>query len=146
MNPIKTRPILDIERAKLAAAATLRYAQARNWKLAVAVVDEGGKPLYFERAEDVSYGSGAVALAKAESVAAYRRETLVFDKRLKDGRMAVLGQPHAFPIQGGVPLLLAGHFVGGIAASGALANEDTEACEAGARAVAETEGGVDEDR
>jgi glc operon protein GlcG len=140
MNPVKTKPILDLERAKLAATAALDYARSKGWKLAIAVVDEGGKPLYFERAEDVSYGSGAVALAKAESVAAYRRATLVFDKRLKSGRMAVLGQPHAFPIEGGVPLVLGGCFVGGIAASGALANEDTEACEAGARAVAETGG------
>jgi uncharacterized protein GlcG (DUF336 family) len=139
MTPFKSKPILDLPRAKLAASAALEYAAAKGWKVAVAIVDDGGKLMYFERADDVSFGSGAVALAKAESVAAYRRETLVFDKRLKSGRMAVLGQPHAFPIEGGVPLMLQGFCVGGIAASGAMANEDTELCEAGARAVAASE-------
>ena len=141
MEPVKTKPVLDIERAKLAASVALSYAVAKGWKVAVAVVDDGGRLMYFERSEDVSFGSGAVALAKAESVAAYRRETLVFDKRLKSGRMAVLGQPHAVPIEGGVPLMLQGKFVGGIAASGALANEDTELCEAGAQALATAEAG-----
>jgi uncharacterized protein GlcG (DUF336 family) len=44
----------------------------------------------------------------------------------------VLGQPHAFPIQGGIPLIIDGHCVGAIGASGALASDDTAACEAGA--------------
>jgi len=139
MNALKSKPILDIRLAKRAAAAALAHAGPLGWQVAIAVVDDGGRLMYFERSDDVSWGSGAVALAKAESAAAYRRGTLVFDQRLGGGRMAVLGQPHAFPIEGGVPLMLHGHCVGAIGASGALAKQDTELCEAGARALITTE-------
>lgn len=132
------KPVLGIEQAKLSAASTIELAHKRSLKVAVAIVDDGGRALYFERMDGVPWGSGDVAMGKAVSAAAYRRSTDVFDKRLADGRLAVLGQPHAFPIQGGVPLLIDGHCVGAIGASGALASEDTELCEAGALALALT--------
>ena len=136
MAPIAMKPTLTIGAAKVAAAAALRAAEERNLKVAVAIVDDGGRLLYFERRDGVPWGSGDVALAKAVSAAAYGRDTSVFDNRLADGRMAVLAQPHAFPIQGGVALMIDAKCVGGIGASGALAAEDTELCTAGAAALA----------
>jgi glc operon protein GlcG len=133
---MKNRPVLGIEAARLAAQATVDSARRRGLKVAVAVVDEGARLVYFERMDEVPFGSGAVALGKAESAAAYRRGTEVFDLRLSGGRLAVLGQPHAFPIEGGVPLLLDGWCMGAIGASGALAKEDTELCRDGAAALA----------
>jgi glc operon protein GlcG len=131
------KPVLSIELAKRSATRTLEAARERSLKVAVCVVDDGGRMLYFERMDGVPWGSGDVAQAKAVSAAAYRRETAVFDKRLTDGRLAVLRQPEAFPIQGGVPLVIDGHCVGAIGASGALAAEDTQLCEAGAAAIRE---------
>ncbi len=133
--PVARRPTLDIDGAKCAAAAALAHAASNGWAVALAIVDDGGHLVYFERAQQVSWGSGAVAIEKAESAAAYRRGTLVFDQRLKSGRMAVLGQPHAFPIEGGIPLMIDGHCVGGIAVSGVLAPQDSEIGEAGAKAL-----------
>lgn len=132
MAALPTRPVLSIAAAKRAAAAAIAYAEQRALKVAIAIVDDGGRLLYFERMDDVPWGSGDVALGKAESAAAYRRDTQVFDKRLSSGRLAVLGQPFAFPIQGGVPLVAGGHCVGAVGASGALASEDSELCEAAA--------------
>lgn len=132
-----SRPVLGIEAARLAARASLDAAGRRGLRIAVAVVDEGARLMYFERMDEVPFGSGAVAMGKAESAAAYRRGTEVFDQRLGSGRLAVLGQPHAFPIEGGVPLLIDGWCVGAIGASGALAREDTELCRDGAAALAQ---------
>ena len=129
------KPVLTLAQAKSSAARALAAARERSLKVAVCVVDEGGRMLYFERMDDVPWGSGEVATAKAVSAAAYRRDTAVFDKRLTDGRLAVLSQPAAFPIQGGVPLTISGHCVGAIGASGALAAEDSALCEAGAAAL-----------
>jgi glc operon protein GlcG len=129
------KPVLSIAQAKRSAARALESARERSLKVAVCIVDEGGRLLYFERMDGVPWGSGEVAMAKAISAAAYRRDTAVFDKRLTDGRLAVLSQPEAFPIQGGVPLVIAGHCVGAIGASGALAAEDTMLCEAAAAAL-----------
>lgn len=131
------KPVLTLAQAKRSAARALQAAHERALKVAVAVVDDGGRLLYFERMDDVPWGSGDVATGKAVSAAAYRRDTIVFDQRLADGRLAVLGQPQAFPIQGGVALLVAGQCVGAIGASGALAAEDTELCQAGALALQE---------
>lgn len=124
--------MLSIEQAKKIAAKATLVAQAKGLKVAIAIVDDGGRLLYFERMDGVTWGSGEVALAKAQSAAAYQRDTSVFDDRLMGGRMAVLHQPFAFPIQGGVSLEIDQQCVGGIGASGALAQEDTEICKAAA--------------
>ena len=130
-----TRPVLPIEGAREAARRAIALAAERGLKVAIAVVDEGGRLLYFERMDGVPWGSGEVAMGKAVSAAAYRRDTLVFDDRLTSGRHAVLGQPFAFPIQGGIALSLRGECVGAIGASGAKANEDTELCIAAAQVL-----------
>ena len=124
--------MLSIEQAKKIAAQAISVAHAKRLKVAIAIVDDGGRLLYFERMDGVSWGSGEVALAKAQSAAAYQRDTSVFDDRLMGGRLAVLQQPFAFPIQGGVSLEIEQQCVGGIGASGALAQEDTEICKAAA--------------
>jgi uncharacterized protein GlcG (DUF336 family) len=129
------KPALTLEAAKRAAGAALDAARLRGLRVAVAVVDDGGRILYFERMDGVPWGSGDVALAKAQSAAAYRRDTAVFDERLQGGRMAALAQPFAFPIQGGLPFLVDGHCAGAIGASGALASEDTELVAAGVAAL-----------
>lgn len=130
-----TKPVLTLDAARLAARHALDTARRHALKVAVAVVDDGGRLLYFERMDEVPWGSGDVALAKASSAAAYRRDTSVFDERLSGGRLAVLSQPDAFPIQGGVALRIGGVCVGAIGASGALADEDTMLCQAGAAAL-----------
>lgn len=127
-----TKNILSIDQAKKIAAEAVSVAKADNLKVAIAIVDDGGRLLYFERMDGVSWGSGEVALAKAQSAAAYQRDTSVFDERLVGGRMAVLQQPFAFPIQGGVSLVSDGQCIGGIGASGALAQEDNQICKAAA--------------
>jgi glc operon protein GlcG len=127
-----TKNVLSIEQAKKIAALAISVAHGKRLKVAIAIVDDGGRLLYFERMDDVSWGSGEVALAKAQSAAAYQRDTSVFDERLTGGRMAVLQQPFAFPIQGGISLEIDQQCVGGIGASGALAQEDTEICKAAA--------------
>jgi glc operon protein GlcG len=134
-SPVPAKPVLTIAAARRAARRAIDTAQGHALKIAVAVVDDGGRLLYFERMDDVPWGSGDVALAKAVSAAAYRRDTAVFDERLGNGRMAVLSQPQAFPIQGGVALRIQGACVGAIGASGALASEDTMLCQAGAAAL-----------
>ncbi len=108
-------------------------------KVAIAIVDDGGHLICFERMDGTSWGSGEVALGKAVSAAAYGRGTDVFDERLASGRLAVLAQPRAFPIQGGVPFLEEGVCIGAIGASGALASEDTELCKAAVAAIASAE-------
>ncbi len=129
------RPALTLGGAKAAIAAALTAAVARNLCVAVSIVDDGGRMVCFERMDGVSWGSGEVAQVKAVSAAAYRRDTLVFDERLTGGRLAVLGQPCAFPIQGGLPILVNGHCIGAIGVSGALAAEDTQIAQAGIAAL-----------
>jgi uncharacterized protein GlcG (DUF336 family) len=132
---LPVKPVLTLEAAKRAAGAALDAARQRGLRVAIAVVDDGGRILYFERMDGVPWGSGDVALAKAQSAAAYRRDTAVFDERLHGGRMAALAQPFAFPIQGGLPYLVRSQCAGAIGASGALASEDTELVAAGVAAV-----------
>lgn len=137
-----TKRMLTLAEARTALAAAHELAVQQGLRVAIAVVDDGGRLVCLERMDGVPFGSTDVALEKAISAAAYRRPTAVFDERLSGGRHAVLRQPFAFPIQGGLPLRVEDEFVGAIGASGALAEQDSALCAAGVAALVAAASGV----
>jgi uncharacterized protein GlcG (DUF336 family) len=51
---------------------------ARNWKLAIAVVDPGGDLVYFYRMDGTQVASAAIAHGKARTSARFRRPSAIF--------------------------------------------------------------------
>jgi glc operon protein GlcG len=71
---------ITVESAAKAVAAAVAEAKkgARNWKLAIAVVDPNGDLVYFYRMDGTQVGSVGVAQGKARTAARFRRASDVF--------------------------------------------------------------------
>jgi glc operon protein GlcG len=103
--------------------------------MAIAVVDNHGFLVYYERMDDTQTGSVQVALDKAKAAAMFRRPTKVFEDGIAKGRVALLGLTGATPIEGGVPIMTGGKVIGAIGVSGATAEQDAAAAMAGIKAA-----------
>jgi uncharacterized protein GlcG (DUF336 family) len=128
-------PSVGIDDAKKMAAAALAEAKKNNWNMAIAIVDNHGFLVYFEKMDDTQTASVRVAIDKAKSSAIYRRPTRAFEEGVAKGRVALLGLTGATPITGGVPIMKGGKVLGGIGVSGAAADQDEQVAKAGLGAL-----------
>ena len=108
------------EQARKAVAAAMVEASKKNWPVAIAVVDNAGMRVAYERMDNTQTASVQVLIDKAASAAMYRRSTKVFQDAVTGGGMGVrvLGLRGASPIEGGLTLMLDGKIIGGIGVSG----------------------------
>lgn len=134
--PLIAKHTLSLEAAKKIGSAAEAYARRKKWNVVIAVVDDGGHLIYLARMDDTQIGSVEVAQAKARTALAFKRPTKAWDKTLSDGRHAVLGLPGVTPVEGGLPLLVKGEFVGAIGVSGVTSAQDGEIAQAGAALLA----------
>lgn len=73
--------------AKKIAADVLAECQKNSWNVAVAVVDNHGFLIYFERMDNTQIAGVDIAVGKARTAATYRRSTRVFvDASTRAGR------------------------------------------------------------
>ena len=128
---------IGVEAARKASAAAVAESKKNNWNMAVAVVDTGGHLVYFERMDNTQTGSARVALEKAQTAAAYRRPTKVFEDALSAGGngLRILTLSGAVAVEGGVPIVVDGKIVGAIGLSGGTAQQDGVAAKAGVDAL-----------
>ena len=126
---------LTLEAAKKIVAAAEAEAKKNNWRVVIAVVDDGGHLIYLQRIDDTQTGSIDVAIQKARGAVAYKRPTKVFEEAVAGGRNVILNLPHSMPIEGGLPLVVDGKVIGGIGVSGVTAAQDGQVAKAGADAL-----------
>jgi len=135
--PIPYGAPITLEQARKAIAAATAEARRNNWGMVVAVVDTGGALVSFDRMDSTQTGSIKIAIQKAQSAAAFRRSTKVFEDTLASGGggLRILGLPGAVPIEGGMPIVIDGKIVGAIGASGGTAQQDGLTATAGLSAL-----------
>jgi glc operon protein GlcG len=129
---LSTRYVLNLELAKAIAAAAEGEAQQHGWVVSIAIVDDGGRLLYFQRMDDTTNASVEVSIGKALHAVNYRRPTKFHEDLLSGGNMVVLGLPGGLPVEGGLPLVAAGCTLGAIGVAGAQSNQDGQIAAAGA--------------
>ncbi len=129
---LTTRKVLNLAVAKDIAAAAETEAHKNNWNVSIAIVDEAGRLLYFQRMDDTTNVSVEVALAKAQHAANFRRDTKFHEDLLSKGNNVVLALPNGMPLEGGLRLLVEGKVIGGIGVSGVQAPQDAQIAKAGA--------------
>ena len=129
------KPILTLEDAKLIAAAAQAEAQRNDWRVVIAVVDDGGHLLYLQRSHDTQYGSIETAICKAKAAVAFQRPTKVSEDAVLSGRLIHLALPGVIPAEGGVPLLIDGVVAGGLGISGVRSQQDGQIAAAGVAAL-----------
>jgi glc operon protein GlcG len=134
---LPSRLTLTLEAARLAVAAAERRALGEGLSMCIAVVDDGGNLVLFQRIDGTQIGSADVAIGKARTAISFRRPTKVFEDRVAEGWNALLSLPGSIALEGGVPLIVAEQLVGAIGVSGGSPTQDGQVAMAGAAALAE---------
>ena len=123
--------MLTLADAKKIAQAAEQEALANQWPVVIAILDDGGHLLYLQRLDNTHFGSIQVAIEKARAAIAFRRPTTVFEDNINQGHLRYLNLPGALPIEGGLPIVINGQFVGAIGVSGVRSNQDAQIAQAG---------------
>src|SRR5690606_23419727 len=105
--------------------------------MAIAIVDSSGHLTLFHRCDQTQHGSIAIARAKAETAGNFRRPTKVFEDAVAAGGLGLrlLASPGLLPLDGGLPLVVAGQVIGAIGVSGMRSDQDAEIAAIGAAAL-----------
>ncbi len=130
-----SKPILTLEDARRVAAAAESEARSNEWKVVIAVVDDGGHLLYLQRSHDTQFGSVETAIAKAHAAVAFQRPTKASEDAVLSGRLIHLALPGVIPAEGGVPLVCNGVIIGGLGISGVRSFQDGQIAQAGVNAL-----------
>jgi uncharacterized protein GlcG (DUF336 family) len=133
-EPLQKKSV-SVEDAKKAATAAVTEAKKNKWTVAVAIVDDGGHLVYFERIDETLFASADIAVGKARTAVAFKRPTKALEDAINSGQNAILSFPNSIPREGGLPILLDGKVIGGIGVSGAKSSEDAQVATAGVEAL-----------
>jgi glc operon protein GlcG len=127
---------LTLEAARIAVAAGEAEALRNNWKVVIAVVDEGGHTILLERLDGAQWSSIGTAVEKARAAVAWKRPSRLLEESVNNGRTAFLSITQGMAVlQGGVPIEVDGAFVGAIGVSGVRAADDEVIALAGINAL-----------
>ena len=128
---------VNLETARKIMTAAGAEAKKQGWPMAIAIVDNAGQLVAYERMDNTQTASVHVAVEKAVSSATYRRSTKVFQDLVAGGGMGmrILGLPGAVPIEGGLVLMQDGKLIGAIGVSGMASDQDGVVAKAGADAI-----------
>ena len=101
--------------------------------MSIAVVDDGGHLVAFERMDGGRWHTPLLAIGKAYTSAGFRTTTDELQKRFKDRQGFVtsfVGQGKFVFIEGGAPILDNGNVIGALGVSGGTGQQDKECAEA----------------
>jgi glc operon protein GlcG len=127
-----TKNTVGLELAKKIAAKAEAEAVKNKWTVVIVVVDDGGNLIYLEKMDGTQLGSIDVAQQKATTALKFKRPTKAFEDVVAAGRTAILSLPGVLAVEGGLPLVVNGAYVGAIGVSGMKSTEDAVVAAAGA--------------
>ena len=122
---------VNVAQAKKIAASVIGECSKNQWNVAVAVVDNHGFLVYFERMDNTQTASMDIAVGKARAAATYRRPTRAFADVINKGGPATATLPGVFASPGGLPIRMEGKVIGGVGVSGVTGDQDEQCAKAG---------------
>ncbi|MCF5276149.1 heme-binding protein [Pseudomonas syringae] len=132
---MKIKAVLTQTEVSLMLGAAREEAQANGWAVSIAVVDDGGHLLAFERLDDAAAISSYIAIEKARTSALGKRESKGYEEMVNGGRTACLSAPLLTSLEGGVPVIVDGQVIGALGVSGVKAEQDAQIARAGVAAL-----------
>ena len=132
---MKTKPVLTLEDVKKIAAGAEAEAVKNNWAVTISIVDDGGHLLWLQRLDGAAPVSAWIGPQKAITAAIGRRESAVYEKMINEGRVSFLSVTPVTPLEGGVPIIVEGQYVGAVGVSGVKSSEDVQIAKAGIAAL-----------
>lgn len=129
---MQSKPVLGLDDLKKIAAGAEAEAKKNNWAVTISIVDDGGHLLWLQRLDGAAPISAHIAPAKARTAALGRRETKIYEDMINNGRVSFLSAPEIDGLlEGGVPIVIDGHYVGAVGVSGVKSAEDVQIAKAG---------------
>lgn len=126
---------LALEEAQILIDGAAEKARQIKVPMCIAVTDETGQLIKFDRMDGGKISSISIAIDKAFTGAAARRGTHVYNELCQPGKptfgIHVTNGGHFSIIGGGLPVTVNGEIVGGIGVSSGSAEQDLECAEAG---------------
>ena len=133
---MNTRHFLALDDVRRMAASAEAEALAHGWIVTIAIVDDGGHLLWLQRLDGAAPISAHIAPAKARTAALGRRESRIYEEMINQGRVSFLSAPELEGLlEGGVPIIVDGHCLGGVGVSGVKSSEDAQIAKAGIAAL-----------
>ena len=132
---LPTKKYLNLSTIKTMIAAAEAEAKHQSVEVTLVIVDESGNLLYLEKADSAPLNTLQWAEKKARHAAFYRAPSKDAADTVKKGNVEALAYPNFFPGQGGLPIMVDGQILGGIAASGAKSEVDEMIAQAGLDAL-----------
>ena len=133
---MKTSSVLELSDIKKIAAAAEAEALKNNWNVAIAIVDNGGHLLWFQRLDGAAPVSAHIAPSKARTAAMGCRESRLYEEMINGGRASFLSAPTIDGLlEGGVPIMKDGLCLGAVGVSGVKSTEDAQIAKAGIAAL-----------
>ena len=136
----RNTPRLTLRGARLMMAAAVRKAQSFGVPMDIAVVDDAGHLLVFNRMDGAKLSSIDIAVSKAWTAACSRRATHEYAEIAGPGRPAfgihVSNNGRFMIVGGGLPVHVDGQIVGGIGCSSGTIQQDREVAMAGINVLA----------
>ena len=133
---MKTKATLELADLKTMAAAAEAEALQHGWAVSIAIVDDGGNLLWFQRLDGAAPISADIAPAKARTSALGRRESKIYEEMINGGRMSFLSAPGLEGmLEGGVPIMKDGQCLGAVGVSGVKSSEDAQVARAAIAAI-----------
>jgi uncharacterized protein GlcG (DUF336 family) len=126
---------LSLEDAKKMVAAGQTLAREKGWRMAIAVVDSGGHPILVERMDGAQRSASNISVEKAWTAVMYQRPSKAFEDVVTGGRHVVMTLPGVTTVEGGIPVVVDGQYIGAIGVSGAKSPEDSTVAQAGVDAL-----------
>jgi glc operon protein GlcG len=134
-SDLPSKQYLSLAAIKTMVAASEAKAKELKVDVTICVVDESGNLLFLEKGEGAALNTIQFAQKKARHAAFYGSPSKDGADAVKKGNVEVLAFPEFFPNQGGLPIRVDGHVLGGISASGAKSEIDEAIAQAGLDAL-----------
>jgi glc operon protein GlcG len=133
---LPAKKTLTLEAARVVIAACEAEALRNNWRVVIAVVDDGGHAVALERLDGAQWSSVETAVEKARAAVAWKRPTRLLEESVNNGRTAFLSITQGMAVlQGGVPIDIEGTVIGAVGVSGVKAADDEVVALAGINAL-----------
>lgn len=129
---MQSKAILGHEETTRIMAAARAEALKNDWPVGIAIVDDGGHLLAFERLDKAAASTVYIATGKARTSALGQKESKVYEEMVNGGRVAFLSTDIMLCLEGAVPLVYQGQVIGAIGVSGVKSFEDVQVANAGA--------------
>jgi glc operon protein GlcG len=141
---LETKPTLTLDLANKMAAGCEAKARQENWRMNIAVVNDGARLIYFEHRDGAFLGGIYISQQKAITSADFPAPTRLFGELAfgKDGKPGMSPGltyvPGVVSFPGGLPIMTGSKAqIGGVGVSGGSPDQDEECAKAALEAVAD---------